>query len=57
MNDEQLETLERVRQFVEGSQAIEFKGIDAKEKYQWIEGVLRKFRYFQRQNDNEEGRD
>lgn len=47
MNDEQIETLEQVRQFIEGSQAIEFKGINAKEKYRWIEGVLRKFRYFQ----------
>ncbi len=46
MNDEQLETLEQIRQFVEGSQVIEFEGINAKEKYRWIEEVLRKFRYY-----------
>jgi transposase InsO family protein len=45
MNDEQLQTLEHVKQFVEGSQAIEFKGIHAQEKYRWIEEVLRKFKY------------
>jgi transposase InsO family protein len=45
MNDEQLQTLEEVKQFVEGSQAIAFKGINAEEKYIWIEEVLRKFKY------------
>lgn len=45
MNDEKLQTLEQVRCFVEGSQPLEFKGVHTKEKYQWIEEVLRKFRY------------
>jgi hypothetical protein len=45
MNDEQLQTLEQVKQFVKGSQAIEFEGIHTQEKYGWIEAVLRKFRY------------
>src|ERR1035437_658538 len=45
MNDEQLQTLEQVKQFIDSSQAIEFKGINTKEKYQWIEEVLRKFKY------------
>jgi transposase len=45
MNDEKLQTLEQVERFVEGSQPLEFKGVHAKEKYQWIEEVLRKFRY------------
>ena len=45
MNDEQIQTLEQVKQFVEGSQAIAFKGINAEEKYIWIEEVLRKFKY------------
>jgi len=45
MNDEQLRTLEQVEQFLNGSQPIAFKGITAKEKYLWIEEVLRKFRY------------
>jgi hypothetical protein len=45
MNDARLQTLEQVEQFVESSQAIEFEGIKTQEKYQWIEEVLRKFKY------------
>jgi transposase InsO family protein len=45
MNDEKLQTLEQVQRFVEGSQPLEFEGIHTREKYQWIEEVLRKFRY------------
>jgi transposase InsO family protein len=45
MNDKQIQTLEQVQQFVASSQTIEFKGIDTKEKYQWIEEVLKKFKY------------
>jgi hypothetical protein len=40
MNDGQLQTVERVRQFLEGSEAVEFSGLTAKEKYYWIEEVL-----------------
>jgi transposase InsO family protein len=45
MNDKQLRTLEQVKQFVDSSQGIEFNGIDRREKYRWIEEVLRKFQY------------
>jgi hypothetical protein len=45
MNDEQLQTLDQVKAFVEGSQPIEFRGLNAREKYQWIEEVLKRFRY------------
>jgi len=45
MNDEGLQTIEQVRQFLEGSEAIEFRGVTAKEKYRWIEEVLIRFRY------------
>jgi len=45
MNDEQLQTLEQVREFVEGSQGIEFRGLNTPEKYQWTEDVLKRFRY------------
>jgi hypothetical protein len=45
MNDEQLQTLEDVKQFIDSSQGIEFNGLNVKEKYQWIEEVLRKFKY------------
>jgi hypothetical protein len=45
MNDEQLQTLEQVKDFIEGSQEIEFRGLNAREKYGWIEEVLKRFRY------------
>ncbi|MFC1943126.1 hypothetical protein ACFLWO_00890 [Chloroflexota bacterium] len=40
MNDRQLQTVEQVRQFLEGSEAVAFRGLTAKEKYCWIEEVL-----------------
>jgi len=45
MNDGQLQTVEQVRQFLEGSKAVEFRGLMAKEKYYWIEEALIRFRY------------
>jgi len=45
MNDRQLQAVEQVRQFLEGSEAVEFRGLTAKEKYYWIEEVLIRFRY------------
>ena len=45
MNDRQLHTVEQVRGFLEGSEAVEFRGLTAKEKYYWIEEVLIRFRY------------
>jgi hypothetical protein len=45
MNDGQLQTVEQVRQFLEGSEAVEFRGLTAKEKYYWIEEVLIRFSY------------
>jgi len=45
MNDGQLQTVERVRGFLEGSEAVEFRGLTAQEKYCWIEEVLIRFRY------------
>ncbi len=45
MNDGQLQTVERVRGFLEGSEAVEFGGLTAQEKYCWIEEVLIRFRY------------
>ena len=45
MNDERLQTIEQVRQFLEGSEAVELRGLTAKEKYYWIEEVLIRFRY------------
>jgi hypothetical protein len=45
MNDEKLQTLEQVQEFVEGSQPVAFRGLNTREKYQWTEEVLRRFRY------------
>lgn len=51
MNDEQLRTLEQVKSFIEGSQEIEFRGLNAHEKYHWIEEVLKRFRYLKLQKE------
>ena len=45
MNDEQLRTLEQVRSFIEGSLEVDFRGLNACEKYYWIEEVLKRFHY------------
>jgi len=45
MNDGQLQTVEQVRQFLEGSEVVEFRGLTAEEKYCWIEEVLIRFSY------------
>jgi transposase InsO family protein len=45
MNDAQLQTIEQVSRFLEGSNAIEFRGLTAEEKYRWIEEVLIRFKY------------
>jgi len=45
MNDENLKTIEQVKQFLEGSDGAEFRGLKVEEKYEWIERVLVRFRY------------
>jgi len=45
MNDRQLQTVEQVRGFLKGSEALEFRGLTAQEKYYWIEEVLIRFKY------------
>jgi len=47
MNDEELQTIEQVKQFLEGSKALEFVGVSIEERYQWIETVLVRFKYSQ----------
>jgi len=42
MNDEQLQTLEQVKSFIKGSQEVKFRGLNAREKYNWIEEVLKR---------------
>ena len=38
MNDRKLQTIAQVRQFLGGSEALEFKVPFVGEKYKWIEG-------------------
>ena len=45
INDGKLPMVEQVKQFLEGSEAPEFRGLTGKEKYYWIEEVLIRFRY------------
>ena len=45
MNDEGLHTIEQVKQFLTGSEALAFRGVFIEERYQWIETVLMRFTY------------
>jgi len=45
MNDTKLENVQQVRQFLEGNEVVEFRGLTAEEKYQWMEEVLIRFGY------------
>jgi transposase InsO family protein len=48
MNEAQVRTLEQVRQVLDGTQALEFRGAqDDEGRYAWIESVLRRFDYRQ----------
>ena len=45
MNDEKLTTIEQVKQFLKGSEALRFEGVSKEERYHWIESVLVRFTY------------
>ena len=45
MNDRNVQTIEQVRQFLGGSEALEFRALSMGEKYNWVEEVLIRFRY------------
>jgi len=47
MNDERLQTIEQVKQFLAGSEALDFGGVSVEERYQWIQTVLVRFKYCQ----------
>ena len=51
MNDEQLRTIYQVKQFLEGSGAVEFRGLTTEEKYRWMEEVLIRFKYHRLKRD------
>jgi hypothetical protein len=46
MNDEKLKTIEEVKQFLAGSKALDLTGVSVEERYQWIETVLVRFKYW-----------
>jgi len=46
MNDEQIQTIEQAKQFILGSEALAFRGVSVEERYQWIEAVLVRFKYY-----------
>jgi len=43
MNDEKLTTIEQVKQFLLGSEALRFEGVLKEERYYWIELMLVRF--------------
>jgi len=47
MKDERLQTVEQVKQFLAGSEALDFRGVSIEERYQWIQTVLIRFKYYQ----------
>ena len=47
MNDTQLETLDQVRQFLEGTETISFQIESKNARYRWLQHTLVKFRYLQ----------
>ena len=53
MNDEKLVTVEQVKRFLAGSEALTF-GVSIEERYSWIESILVRFTY-QRLNRDEKG--
>jgi len=54
MNDEKLVTVEQVKRFLAGSEALTFAGVSIEERYSWIESILVRFTY-QRLNRDEKG--
>ena len=46
MNDSHIVNITQIKEFLKLNRGIKFKAISRKEKYQWIEKTLSKFRYF-----------
>jgi transposase InsO family protein len=45
MNDDSLQTIQQIRQFLQGSETVEFEGVSIEVRYHWIEKVLARFKY------------
>lgn len=46
MNDSRIVSIAQIKEFVKINNQIEFKSASRKERYEWIEKILGKFRYF-----------
>lgn len=46
MNDSHLVSITQIKEFIKVAKNIEFRGSQRKEKYQWIEVILSRFKYF-----------
>lgn len=46
MNDSHISSITQIKEFLKIDKAIRFKALSKKQKYQWIDKVLTKFRYF-----------
>jgi len=52
MDDSDLLSVAQIKAFLSSSALVNFKGVSRKEKYQWIENTLNRFRYFKlKKND------
>lgn len=45
MDDSDLVSIAQIREFLETSSLVNFKGVSRKEKYQWVENTMNKFGY------------
>ena len=52
MNDSHMISLAQIKEFVKISKDIQFKGASRKEKYEWIEEILFRFKYFSLKKKN-----
>jgi len=52
MDDSHIFNMAQIKEFLKPQNSLKFKSISRKEKYQWIERTLSKFKYFrQRKRD------
>ena len=52
MDDSDIVSILQIRAFLNSSALVNFKGVSRKEKYQWVENTMNKFRYFKlKKND------
>lgn len=52
MDDSHLVCVAQIREFLETSALVNFKGVSRKEKYQWVENTMNRFGYFNLSKNN-----